>query len=92
MQLASLEVVTQSSSFIGLPQYVSFMPGLATWTLPSPLAGGYSPVVNVSLHDRHLTPLGSCWHGDASGVAYPKDDSPFSIGYGLLRKPLHAVL
>ena len=37
MQLASLEVVTQSSSFTGLPQYVSFMPGLATCTLPSPL-------------------------------------------------------
>ena len=37
MQLASLEVVTQSSSFIGLPQYVTFIPGLATWTLPSPL-------------------------------------------------------
>jgi hypothetical protein len=30
--------VTQSSSFIGLPQYVTFMPGLATCTLPSPLA------------------------------------------------------
>src|SRR5829696_8427474 len=38
VQLASLEVVTQSSSFIGLPQYVSFMPGLATCTLQSPLA------------------------------------------------------
>jgi hypothetical protein len=38
VQLASLEVVTQSSSFIGLPQYVSFIPGLATCTLPSPLA------------------------------------------------------
>jgi hypothetical protein len=38
VQLASLEVVTQSSSFIGLPQYVTFMPGLATCTLPSPLA------------------------------------------------------
>jgi hypothetical protein len=50
--------------------------------------GVYSPVLNVLSHDRHLTPLGSCWHGDASGVAYPKDDSPFSIGYGLLRKPL----
>jgi hypothetical protein len=38
VQLASLEVVTQSSSFTGLPQYVFFMPGLATCTLPRPLA------------------------------------------------------
>src|SRR5215212_11951678 len=38
VQLASLVVVTQSSSFIDLPQYVSFIPGLATCTLPSPLA------------------------------------------------------
>jgi hypothetical protein len=38
VQLASLEVVTQSSSFIGLAQYVCFMPGLATCTLPSPFA------------------------------------------------------
>ena len=38
VQLASMEVVTHSSSFTGLPQYVSFIPGLATCTLPSPLA------------------------------------------------------
>src|SRR5215212_10073560 len=38
VQLASLVVVTQASSFIDLPQYVSFIPGLATCTLPSPLA------------------------------------------------------
>src|SRR5215204_4859831 len=38
VQLASLEVVTQSSSSIGLPQYVSLIWGLATCTLPSPLA------------------------------------------------------
>jgi hypothetical protein len=38
VQLASLEVVIQSSSSMGLPQYVCFMPGMATWTLPSPLA------------------------------------------------------
>lgn len=38
VQLASLEVVTQSSSFIGRPQYVSLIPGFATCTLPSPLA------------------------------------------------------
>ena len=37
VQLASLEVVTQSSSFIGLPQYVSLIWGLARCTLPSPL-------------------------------------------------------
>jgi hypothetical protein len=37
VQLASLEVVTQSSSFIGLPQYVSLIWGLAKCTLPSPL-------------------------------------------------------
>jgi len=36
--LASLEVVIHSSSFIGLPQYVSFIWGLATCTLPIPLA------------------------------------------------------
>jgi len=38
VQLASLEVVTQSSSSTGLPQYVSLIWGLATCTLPSPLA------------------------------------------------------
>ncbi len=38
VQLASLEVVTQASSSIGRPQYVSFIPGLATCTLPIPLA------------------------------------------------------
>ena len=38
VQLASLEVVIQSSSSTGLPQYVSFIWGLATWTLPIPLA------------------------------------------------------
>ena len=38
MQLAILEVVTQSSSSTGLPQYVSLIWGLATCTLPSPLA------------------------------------------------------
>ena len=38
VQLASLEVVTQSSSFTGLPQYVSLIWGLATCTLPIPLA------------------------------------------------------
>jgi hypothetical protein len=38
VQLASLEVVSQSSSFTGLPQYVSFIWGLATCTLPIPLA------------------------------------------------------
>ena len=38
MQLASLEVVSQSSSLTGLPQYVSFIWGLATCTLPIPFA------------------------------------------------------
>lgn len=38
VQLASLEVVIQASSSMGLPQYVSFIWGLATCTLPSPLA------------------------------------------------------
>jgi len=47
--------------------------------------GGYSPVVNVLSHDRHLTRLGPCRHGDASGVAFLSDNSPFSVGYGLPR-------
>jgi hypothetical protein len=38
VQLASLVVVTQSSSLIGLPQYVSLNCGLATCTLPIPFA------------------------------------------------------
>jgi hypothetical protein len=38
VQLASLEVVTQSSSLIVLPQYVCRIPGMATCTLPIPLA------------------------------------------------------
>src|SRR5919107_2310040 len=38
VQLASLVVVTQSSSFMGLPQYVSLNCGLATCTLPIPFA------------------------------------------------------
>ena len=38
VQLASLVVVTQSSSFIGLPQYVCRIPGMATCTLPIPFA------------------------------------------------------
>jgi hypothetical protein len=38
VQLASLVVVTQSSSSTGLPQYVSLIWGLATCTLPIPLA------------------------------------------------------
>jgi hypothetical protein len=38
VQFASLEVVIHSSSLIGLPQYVSFIWGLATCTLPMPLA------------------------------------------------------
>ncbi len=38
VQLASFEVVTQASSSMGLPQYVSLIPGLATWTLPNPFA------------------------------------------------------
>ena len=38
VQLASLVVVTQSSSLMGLPQYVSLSCGLATCTLPSPFA------------------------------------------------------
>jgi hypothetical protein len=38
VQLASLEVVTQSSSFIVLPQYVCRIPGMATCTLPIPFA------------------------------------------------------
>src|SRR5829696_2108603 len=38
VQLASLVVVTQSSSLIGLPQYVSLSCGLATCTLPIPFA------------------------------------------------------
>ncbi len=38
VQSASLEVVIQSSSSIGRPQYVSLIWGLATCTLPSPLA------------------------------------------------------
>jgi hypothetical protein len=38
VQLASLEVVTQSSSFIDLPQYVCRIPGMATCTLPIPFA------------------------------------------------------
>jgi len=38
VQLASLEVVIHSSSFIGLPQYVCLIPGMATCTLPIPLA------------------------------------------------------
>ncbi len=38
VQLASLEVVTQSSSSTGLPQYVSLAWGLATCTLPIPFA------------------------------------------------------
>src|SRR5215204_7039454 len=50
--------------------------------------GGYSLVVNVLSHDRHLTPLCPCRHGDASGVTYPKDDRPFSVGYGLPRTHL----
>src|SRR5919112_1273057 len=38
VQLASLVVVTQSSSSMGLPQYVSLNCGLATCTLPIPFA------------------------------------------------------
>ena len=38
LQLASLEVMTHSSSLTGLPQYVTFIWGLATCTLPTPLA------------------------------------------------------
>jgi hypothetical protein len=38
VQLASLVVVTQSSSLMGLPQYVSLSCGLATCTLPIPFA------------------------------------------------------
>jgi hypothetical protein len=38
VQLASLEVVTQSSSLIALPQYVCRIPGMATCTLPIPFA------------------------------------------------------
>src|ERR671920_278085 len=38
VQLAPLVVVTQSSSLIGLPQYVSLSCGLATCTLPIPFA------------------------------------------------------
>jgi hypothetical protein len=38
VQLASLVVVTQSSSSTVLPQYVSFAWGLATCTLPIPFA------------------------------------------------------
>ena len=38
VQLASLGVVSQSSSSTGLPQYVSLIWGLATCTLPIPLA------------------------------------------------------
>jgi hypothetical protein len=38
VQLASLVVVTQSSSLMGLPQYVSLNCGLATCTLPIPFA------------------------------------------------------
>jgi hypothetical protein len=38
VQLASLVVVTHSSSLMGLPQYVSLNCGLATCTLPIPFA------------------------------------------------------
>lgn len=38
VQLASLEVVTHSSSSTGRPQYVSLICGLATCTRPIPLA------------------------------------------------------
>jgi hypothetical protein len=38
VQLASLEVVTHSSSSMGLPQYVSLSCGFATCTLPIPFA------------------------------------------------------
>jgi hypothetical protein len=38
VQLASLVVVTQSSSSIALPQYVCRIPGMATCTLPIPFA------------------------------------------------------
>ena len=38
VQLASLVVVTQSSSLMGLPQYVFLNCGLATCTLPIPFA------------------------------------------------------
>jgi len=38
VQLASFVVVTQSSSFIDLPQYVCRIPGMATCTLPIPFA------------------------------------------------------
>ena len=74
MQLASLEVVTQSSSLIGLPQYVSLIWGLAACTLPTPLAW------RIFMCDKrfgscpHLTSPAPSRHGNAPGVAFPRGD------------------